>query len=104
MLLDTTIGLIADPTQQGEAISDSDSDSEGSDRDPDCHPILEPTLNVEDPCWRLLTSWMIASELLIVQKLFNYFGNSFCLIIDPSITHPSLTLEVIHLLKLRCSL
>jgi len=75
VLLDT-IGLITDLTQQGmeansdpdleepdsysqhtasvagsdqDFDSDSDSDSDGLDRDPDCHPILEPTSNVENP-------------------------------------------------------
>ena len=39
----------SNPSSDQDFASDSDSDSDGSDRDPTCHPILEPTLNVEDP-------------------------------------------------------
>ena len=123
MLLDTTIGLITDPTQEGAVTSDSDleeldshsphpasddsdpgsdqdfdSDSgcDGSDGDPDCHPILEPILNVENPLQETDNSDILDDtfipeaancpevvQLLRKQLLSNYRPPNHPPIIDP---------------------
>ena len=124
MLLDTTIGLITDPTQEGAVTSDSDleeldshsphpasddsdpgsdqdfdsdSDCDGSDGDPDCHPILEPILNVENPLQETDNSDILDDtfipeaancpevvQLLRKQLLSNYRPLNYPPIIDSS--------------------